>query len=649
VEAVFQRSGYEEPTFYERYPGAASAPLPPEYRPRKPQESVLSRVVRENLLTFLEQGIDNSADGEGYPNYVDNELRRVIACGSAELGFARVRCPDCGFERLLPFSCKCRGACSSCAGRRMSEEAAYLVDMVLPRSRYRQWTFTFPWRIRRLMARDYKVITDILNLVIRALYAYQRRMARKAGHRNSKCASVTFVQRFGGALNLNVHFHVLAPDAVFIPGDTEEDELQRVSLAVPEDEDILGILDKVVRRVSALVEKRFGLDEDLGFEPETDVLDGAIDEAMRNVPRLPWNDEDGGTSDAPPDAPPDGPDDASDGSNSCRTGKRSMRLEGFSLHANTAVAEDNRSGLEKICSYGMRPPLSQERLSLEADGRVRLDLKRPWPTADGATALIFEPVEFIRRLAAIIPPPFAHTIRYHGLFAPRARDRDLLPAAPVDSIRLEAWARAGILEPKQDSSPASKADEQPDSQSPEPAGAADPSGTQTVAASGPVASPQPSDGGPGQRPTPATPMAVPSTKLPPSAPQATTSPSSPLDQYVHSGKRKPLKWRDLLRRVFAVDCLACPRCCGTMTVIAYITEVAVVTKILTHLGLPSEPPQLSPARGPAQLELWDDSEATGPDGAGVASTQARGPPSRAGPEHLFEPDDPVVVDYDWGA
>jgi len=88
----------------------------------------------------------------------------------------------------------------------MSEEAAYLVDMVLPQSRYRLWTFTFPWPIRRLMARDYTLITAILNLVIRALSAYQRRMARRARHRGAPgskcCASVTFVQRFGGALNL---------------------------------------------------------------------------------------------------------------------------------------------------------------------------------------------------------------------------------------------------------------------------------------------------------------------------------------------------------------------------------------------------------------------------------------------------------------
>lgn len=82
--------------------------------------------------------------------------------------------------------------------------------------------------------------------------------------------------------------------------------------------------------------------------------------------------------------------------------------------------------------------------------------------------------------------------------------------------------------------------------------------------------------------------------------------------------------------------------------IPYITEVAVAAKILSHLGLPTDPPELSPARGPAQLELWDDLEATGPDSARAGSTQSRGPPSRAGPEPPFEPDAPVA-DFDWGA
>jgi len=90
------------------------------------------------------------------------------------------------------------------------------------------------------------------------------------------------------AVNANVHLHVLAPDAVFVPGETEDDVLRLVPLPVPEDKDILGILQKVPRRASALVQKRCGLDDDLGLEPDTDVLDSAIAETMHNVPRAPW-------------------------------------------------------------------------------------------------------------------------------------------------------------------------------------------------------------------------------------------------------------------------------------------------------------------------------------------------------------------------
>ena len=79
----------------------------------------------------------------------------------------------------------------------MSDEAAYLVDMVLPEARYRQWTLTFPWTMRYLMAKDYKLITAILNVAMRILFAYQRRVARKAGHSGAKTAAVVFVQRFG--------------------------------------------------------------------------------------------------------------------------------------------------------------------------------------------------------------------------------------------------------------------------------------------------------------------------------------------------------------------------------------------------------------------------------------------------------------------
>ena len=108
---------YALPCVYEERPDAAVAPLPRAYRSRQPHRSVLHRIVREYLETFLAEGVQRSASGEGYPLYVEKELRDYLSCGDLSRGFARVRCTACGHELLLPFSCKNRGLCPSCTAR----------------------------------------------------------------------------------------------------------------------------------------------------------------------------------------------------------------------------------------------------------------------------------------------------------------------------------------------------------------------------------------------------------------------------------------------------------------------------------------------------------------------------------------------------
>ena len=73
-----------------------------------------------------------------------------------------------------------------------------------------------------------------------------------------------------------------------------------------------------------------------------------------------------------------------------------------------------------------RGPLSNERLSIDGDGLVVHELKRPF--RDGTTHCVFEPLDFLARLAALVPRPRTHLIRYHGVFAPNARHRALLVA-----------------------------------------------------------------------------------------------------------------------------------------------------------------------------------------------------------------------------
>ncbi len=86
----------------------------------------------------------------------------------------------------------------------------------------------------------------------------------------------------------------------------------------------------------------------------------------------------------------------------------------------------------------LRPPVAQERLRLLADGRVLVRLKRVW--ADGTRELLFEPLEFLEKLAALTPRPRINLILYHGVLAPHARWRSRIVPGP-EAPTLETGAR----------------------------------------------------------------------------------------------------------------------------------------------------------------------------------------------------------------
>ena len=194
---------------------ASDAATSPGYRRREPDRTLLHATVRAHLRTFLAE-IEQRGDGAGLPGFVITEFERYLECGILANGFARVRCASCGDELLVAFSCKGRGFCPSCTTRRMQGTATSLVDRVLPHVPMRQWVLSLPRWARFLLARDPLLITRTLDLALRAIFTFQRWLARRAGASMPRTGAVTFVQRFGGALNLNVHFHCLIPDGVFV-------------------------------------------------------------------------------------------------------------------------------------------------------------------------------------------------------------------------------------------------------------------------------------------------------------------------------------------------------------------------------------------------------------------------------------------------
>jgi hypothetical protein len=91
---------------------------------------------------------------------------------------------------------------------------------------------------------------------------------------------------------------------------------------------------------------------------------------------------------------------------------------GFSVDASVRIEGRDRAGLERLLRYCARPPFALERLQSLDEQRLLYRLPRPRP--DACTALTLTPLEFIQRLAALIPPPRSHRHRYHGVLAPNA-------------------------------------------------------------------------------------------------------------------------------------------------------------------------------------------------------------------------------------
>ena len=103
------------------------------------------------------------------------------------------------------------------------------------------------------------------------------------------------------------------------------------------------------------------------------------------------------------------------------------KASGFSLHAGVAAQAWERQKLERLCRYISRPAVSEKRLSLTPAGDIRYQLKTPY--SNGTTHVIFEPLDFIAKLGALVPKPRVNLTRFHGVFAPNSKHRvDVTPA-----------------------------------------------------------------------------------------------------------------------------------------------------------------------------------------------------------------------------
>jgi len=132
--------------------------------------------VAGHLETFLEQ---SRQDGYGLPKYVEKEFERYLECGILAHGLAHFHCDTCGTDLAVAFSCKTRGFCTSCLGRRMADTAAYLVDQVFPQVPVRQWVQSLPIQLRFHLAYDHQLTSEVLEVFLRAVGGWYSSKARE--------------------------------------------------------------------------------------------------------------------------------------------------------------------------------------------------------------------------------------------------------------------------------------------------------------------------------------------------------------------------------------------------------------------------------------------------------------------------------------
>jgi hypothetical protein len=384
------------------------------YERRRPELSVLHKVVRENLATFLE--ICENQKG-GLPCYVKEEFADFLECGILAHGFLRLRCEDCHHEKLIAFSCRHRGFCPSCCGKRQALTTAFVMDEVLPLVPIRQYVLSFPFAVRFVLATRPKVMTAVLKIVNHHIHKLLVTKISTSNQNELESGQVSFIQRWGSALNLNCHFHILVPEGLWHKDLLTNAPKFNALLSAPNNDDIAALVTVIAKKVNRYLQKR-GLIKtpndaaDMDDPTLMDTLLGASvkslisigDRAGQKVRRL-------------------GTLHHMDFEFHIK-GTRCVAVDGYSLHANTFCDVHERAKLERLVGYVARPPLAEGRFSIRPNGDVTYKLKNPYQ--DGTTHVIFTPIEFLEKLAALVPKPRAHLVRYAGVFSRHSALRPMI-------------------------------------------------------------------------------------------------------------------------------------------------------------------------------------------------------------------------------
>jgi hypothetical protein len=283
----------------------------------------------------------------------------------------------------------------------MAESAALLVDEVFPAQPVRQWVLSVPYPLRFLFASRPEVMGRVLGIVYRCIATH---LIKQAGfsRKTARTGVVTLIQRFASALNLNVHFHMLFLDGVYV--ERPNGTLRIRWVKAPTSAELAQLTETLARRIGRDLERQGLLGRDAqnahltgeGLQSEPiDALRGAS-----IIDRIALGPHQGRKVFTLQTLP------------ACQEplDQGLGKVAGFSLHAGVTARADERKKLERLCRTISRPAIAEERLSRTPNGHIRDQLKTPY--RDGTTHVIFEPLDFIARLAALVPKPRVNLTRF---------------------------------------------------------------------------------------------------------------------------------------------------------------------------------------------------------------------------------------------
>jgi hypothetical protein len=349
----------------------ATAPTTALYRPRRPRESPLFRLIERFFPQFEEIYPDRYEKRYGYWRpIVGRVARKFLRCGDLQFGFARVRCSDsqCGHEMFVPFSCRQRCRCPSCHQKRsllLADRMAHQVCLPVP---HRQYVWTIPKRLRIYFRYERRLLGELARLAWESILEVYR---HQLGRSDVLPGMIGGIQTFGELIHFHPHIHAIVTDGAFTPDGA-------FVQMPPVDTDAMR---EVWRR------KVFGL---LLAQQK---IDQTVVDQMKSWPH-----------------------------------------SGFSVNAKVYLPAGDTAGLERLAQYMLRCPFSLARVVRVTESgsfiyRAETPDCRPFPNAASADLRggprrnfqVFDAFDFLAELTQHIPEKGEHLVRKRGTPGPLLR------------------------------------------------------------------------------------------------------------------------------------------------------------------------------------------------------------------------------------